>query len=142
MNLVFRNLVKSDFNKNYFELLQQLTDVEKEKITFDMFSQFIDNLNENHIIIVFEKDGKLLASGTLLVENKVIHGLSKVGHIEDIVVDKSARGLGLGKIMIDYLVNIAKENCYKVILNCKESNIGFYEKCEFEKKEVEMVKYL
>ena len=142
MNLVFRNLVKDDFNKNYFELLEQLTDVEKEKITFDKFSQFIDNLNENHIIIVFEKDGKLLASGTLLVENKVIHGLSKVGHIEDIVVDKSARGLGLGKIMIDYLVNIAKENCYKVILNCKESNIGFYEKCGFEKKEVEMVKYL
>ncbi len=33
MNLVFRNLVKDDFNKNYFELLEQLTDVEKEKIT-------------------------------------------------------------------------------------------------------------
>lgn len=142
MNLVFRELKESDFYKNYFELLGQLTDVEEEKITFDKFVQFTSNLNENHIIIVFENEGKLLASGTLLIENKVIHGLSKVGHIEDIVVDKSARGYGLGKIMIDYLVNIAKDNCYKVILNCKESNIGFYEKCGFEKKEVEMVKYL
>ena len=34
MNLVFRELKESDFYKNYFELLGQLTDVEEEKITF------------------------------------------------------------------------------------------------------------
>ena len=142
MNLTIRKLIKKDFYSNYFELLEQLTVVEKEKITFDKFSKFVDDLNENHIIIVFEKKGKLLTSGTLFIENKIIHGLNKVGHIEDIVVDQSARGQNLGKLMIDYLTDIAKDKCYKVILNCKDLNIGFYEKCGFRKKGIEMAKYL
>ena len=34
-----------------------------------------------------------------------------------------------------------KKNCYKVILDCAEHNIAFYEKCDFKRKEVQMVKY-
>ena len=87
-------------------------------------------------------ENKIVASGTLLIENKIIHGISKVGHIEDIVVDSKSRGLGLGKKIVSYLTNLAKENnCYKVILNCKEENCGFYEKCGYVRKETEMVQY-
>jgi len=139
---MFRDLKSEDYNKNYLALLEQLTEVNAEKIKFDDFSNFVNNLNYDHRIIVIEINNKIVASGTLLIENKVIHGLSKVGHIEDIVVDNKLRGVGLGKDIINYLSNLANlENCYKVILNCKESNCGFYEKCGFEKKEVEMVKY-
>jgi len=139
---MFRDLKSEDYNKNYLALLEQLTEVNPEKIKFDDFSNFVNNLNYDHRIIVIEINNKIVASGTLLIENKVIHGLSKVGHIEDIVVDNKLRGVGLGKDIINYLSNLANlENCYKVILNCKESNCGFYEKCGFEKKEVEMVKY-
>ena len=140
MNL--RNLEPNDYYKKYLNLLDQLTEVNPEKITYNDFNDFVNNLNVTHKIIVFEKDNTILATGTLIIENKIIHGISKVGHIEDIVVDKSLRGLGVGKNMISYLSELAElENCYKIILNCKESNIGFYEKCGFEKKEVEMVKY-
>jgi len=139
---MFRDLKSEDYNKNYLALLEQLTEVNPEKIKFDDFSNFVNNLNYDHRIIVIEINNKIVASGTLLIENKVIHGLSKVGHIEDIVVDNKLRGVGLGKDIINYLSNLANlENCYKVILNCKVSNCGFYEKCGFEKKEVEMVKY-
>ena len=41
-----------------------------------------------------------MACGTLMVEHKFIHGGRSVGHIEDIVVDSSTRGSGLGKLMI------------------------------------------
>ena len=41
-----------------------------------------------------------MACGTLMVEHKFIHGGRGVGHIEDIVVDSSTRGSGLGKLMI------------------------------------------
>ena len=42
--------------------------------------------------------------------------------------------------MIECLKQIAKAmNCYKIILNCSEKNIKFYEKCGFELKEVQMV---
>jgi glucosamine-phosphate N-acetyltransferase len=138
----FRYLQKDDYNKGYLDLLSQLTEVNKENITYQKFCNFIDTLNENHIIIVITNNNKLVASGTLLIENKIIHGISKVGHIEDIVVDDDSRGLGLGRKIIDHLTNLSKNNnCYKVILNCQEEKCGFYEKCGYEKKEFEMVKY-
>ena len=55
------------------------------------------------------------------------------------VSDKSVRGKGLGKKIIDALVFLAEKcGCYKVILDCEEHNIKFYEKCGFRLKEVEM----
>lgn len=140
--MFFRKLNSDDYSNEYFNLLSQLTEVNPDKITRDMFSNFIDNLHENHQIIVIERDNRIVASGTLLIENKLIHGISKVCHIEDIVVDKNFRGLGLGKDLINYLTEISiKEKCYKVILNCKESNCKFYENCGFKRNEEEMVKY-
>ena len=139
----FRKINYNDFYNNYFEILDQLSDTEKNKITFNKFKNFIDNLNINHQIYVIEIDKKVVASGTIFIENKIIHGLKNVGHIEDVVVDKNVRGQGLGKKILNYLTNLAKcLNCYKVILNCNESNIEFYENCGYKKKEFQMVQYL
>ena len=44
--------------------------------------------------------------------------------------------------MIEYLINKAKEHqVYKIILNCSDENIKFYEKCGFELKSNQMAKY-
>jgi glucosamine-phosphate N-acetyltransferase len=138
----FRNLQKNDFNLGYLDLLSQLTEVNKNNISFEKFSNFIDKLSENHKIIIIINNNKIIATGTLLIENKIIHSISKVGHIEDIVVDSNSKGLGIGKQIVNYLTNLAKENnCYKVILNCNDNNIGFYQKCGYQKKETQMVKY-
>ena len=138
----FRYLQKKDYNLQYLDLLEQLTKVNKELISRNDFSNFIDNLNENHQIIVVELDNNIIATGTILIENKLIHGISKVAHIEDIVVDKKSRGMGLGKKLISFLLNIAEnKKCYKTILNCKKENIKFYEKCGLKHNGAEMVKY-
>ena len=69
--------------------------------------------------------------------------MGSVGHIEDIVVDKNIRGSGLGRIIIEHLVNFGfKNNCYKIILDCSEKNKKFYEKLGFQKKEIQMVNYI
>ena len=60
-----------DFNKNYLHLLEQLTKVDKEKITFEKFKNFVDNLNKNHKIIVIEFNNKIVATGTVLIHNKL-----------------------------------------------------------------------
>ena len=79
---------------------------------------------------------------TLIIEEKLIHGGSKVGHIEDLVVDEKFRGKGYGKILLDYLIKKSKYfKCYKTILNCKLSNVGFYEKQGFKSNNVEMSLY-
>lgn len=41
------------------------------------------------------------------------------GHVEDVVVDSSTRGTGLGKLMVNRLTDMAiASGCYKIILNC------------------------
>ena len=64
------------------------------------------------------------------------------GHIEDVVTDAGARGGGLGRRMVEHLTGVARaRGCYKVILDCSEDNEGFYTKCGFRRKEVQMVQY-
>jgi len=138
----FRYLQKEDYNKNYLDLLEQLTEVNKDQITYQKFSNFIKNLDKNHKIVVMEQNNKIVATGTIFIEDKLIHGINRVAHIEDIVICNTCRGLGLGKQLIHFLINIAEEDCYKVILNCKEEYIGFYEKCGLVNNAIEMAKYI
>jgi glucosamine-phosphate N-acetyltransferase len=137
-----RNLDTSDYNKEYFNLLRQLTNT--SEISYEEFSKFINGLNQDHQIFVIEDllTERIIATGTILIENKLIHGLGKVAHIEDIVTDDKYRSQGLGKYLIEKLIDVAKNaKCYKVILDCANHNIGFYTKCGFEIKGVQMGKY-
>ena len=80
--------------------------------------------------------------GSILIEQKIIHNMGKVAHIEDIVIDKNYRKMGLGSKMINKLKKIAKDNnCYKIILNCNEKLITYYEKYGFSQKNVQMAIY-
>jgi|AP95_1055475.scaffolds.fasta_scaffold32122_1 glucosamine-phosphate N-acetyltransferase len=96
--------------------------------------------DSNYSICVFEKDGKLLGTGTLLIQMNLSHGGKPYAHIENVVTDMNARGQGIGGKTIDHLVEIAKQNnCYKVLLNCNKDNTSFYAKHNFrESGEIEM----
>lgn len=88
---------------------------------------------------VIERNREIIGTATLHVLKKLIHGGSHVGLIEDVCVSEKYSGKGLGKQIIDELIEVAKDKkCYKVILNCSEDNVGFYKKCGFEQKEVQM----
>ncbi len=57
-------------------------------------------------------------------------------------MDAAARGRRLGARLIEAAADAAKAaGCYKVILDCSESNVAFYEKCGLTRKEVQMVRY-
>jgi glucosamine-phosphate N-acetyltransferase len=86
--------------------------------------------------------GPLLACGTLVLERKLIRNCGTCGHVEDVVVDASARGRGVGRLLLDALTGLARHHgCYKVILDCSEDNTAFYQKCGFRRKEVQMALY-
>jgi len=136
MDLTFlkiREINEFDYEKNYCKLLEQLTYV--GNITKSDFLNFISHLNTQHKIFVIEYENEIIASGTIFIENKLIHNCSKVGHIEDIVVDNKYKGKNIGKKIIDFLKLYAKNlGCYKIILDCNENITHFYNKCGFDKK--------
>lgn len=140
---IIRKLQKEDYHNNYLDLLRHLSIINPDNISYTDFCKWIDSLKSDIFVIVDTlNNNKLVGSGTVIIEPKFIHDLSSVGHIEDIVIAPDYRDRGLGKLLINNLVENAKKlNCYKVILNCDPSNIKFYEKCGFTQKNVQMALY-
>lgn len=139
-----RALELEDFDKGFLTMLGQLTTV--GDVTREKFEERFKEVSESpdyHIAVVEDLDsGKVVGTAALIIERKFIHECSKVGHIEDVVVDSEVRGKRLGQRLIEELMRVCKERgCYKVILDCAEHNVAFYEKCGLTKKEVQMVKY-
>ncbi|RKP04848.1 acyl-CoA N-acyltransferase [Thamnocephalis sphaerospora] len=143
---VLRPLAIDDYEKGFIEALSHLTEVgQHSKATFLERFSYIKAHNHEYFTIVIEdiKRAKIMAAGTVFVERKFIRGNGLVGHIEDIVVHKEARGLQFGRYIIEALKSIgANVGCYKIILDCSEKNVPFYVKCGFKQKEVEMAWYI
>ncbi len=52
--------------------------------------------------------------------------------VESVEVIESRRRQGIGKILMLRLIELAVERgCYKVVLQCADHNIQFYEECGF-----------
>ena len=48
----------------------------------------------------------------------------------------------MGHLLMRKLAEVSKDaGCYKVILDCSEDNVEFYEKCGFSRKGVQMAEY-
>ena len=134
---MIRELEVADVDKKYLKLLCQLSGEEKSynwQAVMTFWLKYEDN--DDHQVFVYEREGEVLGTATILVENKLLHYGSRVGHIEDVVVDQNKRLSGVGKALIERCVEFAKEKCcYKVILDCGEHNVAFYESCGFRAAE-------
>ncbi len=84
------------------------------------------------------------------VDNDTITGVASLhiikkltrtlGLIEDVAVNENYRGKGIGKKLVEKLIEIAsKKGCDKTVLNSSEKNSEFYEKIGFEKNEIQMI---
>lgn len=121
-------------------VLSQLTDCEYNELNFIKQFEEIEKNKNIHTYIAYHKLIGVYGIGSLYIMPKFIHDCKNVGQIEDIVIDKNLHNEGLGKLLINFLIEIAKQNnCYKVILNSKKKNEKFYEKlgfisnqCQFE----------
>lgn len=145
---IVRNLDIYDYMKNYLRLLEQSFTIEPNTISSCAFNDYVSNLHTNHQIIVIEHNSndisgsQIIGSSTIFIETKIIHNFGKVAHIEDVIVHNEYRGHGLGKLLLDKCIEIAKlEGCYKIILDCSDNNCKFYEKCGFMKKGNQMALY-
>ncbi|CAL9169943.1 probable glucosamine 6-phosphate N-acetyltransferase 2 [Musa acuminata AAA Group] len=144
--LPLRRLEISDNAKGFVELLSQLSPATSPLSDADFLARFADlaALGDDHLIVVADdqRSGRIVATGSVFLERKFLRGGSKVGHIEDVVVDAAARGQHLGQRVVRYLADHAKAaGCYKVILDCTPDLRSFYEKCGFTEKNIQMALY-
>ena len=142
LNFTVREIKKSDIQRGFFETLSNLSQVGEINQDIERASKLLHEIEENklHKIFVAESEsGQIIGSITLLVEQKFIHNGGKVGHIEDVVTRKEFSGKGVGSALVQKCINVAKdEKCYKVILDCSDANVPFYEKAGFRKHEASM----
>jgi glucosamine-phosphate N-acetyltransferase len=140
-HLSISQLQKSDYHNGYLQLLEQLTTVGAPTITYDNFCKQFDRIKSNVFVVKYHD--QVIGTASALIECKFTHQLSNVCHIEDVVVDLNYRKKGIGKTLVTHCIDFAKKNdCYKIILNCDQKNIGFYEKIGFTQRNVEMSIYV
>jgi glucosamine-phosphate N-acetyltransferase len=122
----FRILDKSDYAA--YKIL--INDFRKTEFSEKQFEETLDYIQKFGNIYVGTLSGELIVTGTLLFEKKLIFDTCTLAHIEDVCVKASHRRLGYGKLLIKYLLMIAKNSgCYKVTLDCSDANVEFYKAC-------------
>jgi glucosamine-phosphate N-acetyltransferase len=131
--------------ESYIILLSQLTETPLLS-KYEFMKNLLEIKNMGYIYVCYKKvENKIfiIGSGTIIFEPKIIRNGKCVGHIEDIVVDKNFRSMGISRKIINKLMFFANEkNCYKVILDCNDGLCEFYEKIGFKKNGFQMSEYL
>ena len=141
------SVILEKIKSNYLTLLSELTSA--PQIEPDVFLENVNKIHEIGTIIVGiisnstdENDFRIISSGTIIIEPKIIRNAKSVGHIEDIVVANDMRGKGISQTTLQLLKLFALgKNCYKVILDCDNEVKNVYIKSGFITKGVQMAEY-
>ncbi len=140
-SLEIRHLLASDFNEGFVETIAALSPVSLSQRQFGEIMR--DRLRNNIETIVCVADNFIVGTASYFIEKKFLHNGATVMHVEDVAVHKDYQGNGIGKKLMTFLEIEAKaQNCYKIILNCSEENVNFYEKCSYKRHSIEMRKDL
>jgi glucosamine-phosphate N-acetyltransferase len=131
---VIRQIKKADIKTGGF--LETLRNLSTNPLTAKSRAyEILDEINSNPlhrilVAVVKSKSNPIVAGATtLLVEPKFIYSGGKVGHIEDVVVRKGYQKRGIGKKLVSHATALAqKMNCVKVILDCSNENMQFYQR--------------
>lgn len=140
-----RPLESSDYHRGFLQCLSQLTLV--GTVTPEQFERqfrYMKARGDTYYLMVLEhlETQRIVGCATLLVERKFIHGCGSVGHIEDVVVCREHRGHCLGRLLVERARELARSlGCYKVILDCKDQLVGFYQRSDFSVNGVQMTVY-
>ena len=133
MEITIRKAVKEDCYR-MLELIKELAEYEKapEQVTvnFDHFVESGFGANAVWWAYVAEADGKVEGFALYYIRYSTWKGQRM--YLEDILVTEKMRGRGLGKLLLDKLIEEAKEKQFTGIawqvLDWNEPAINFYKK--------------
>ena len=144
-NYQVRELEKKDLEP-VFGFLKTLSDLaEVGNLSQEKTEEVLEIINAqgSRIFIAVSDEGQIIGSLTLMLEQKFLRSGKIAGHIEDVVTRKGYEGLGIASTLMKKATETARESgCYKLILDCEEGLVSFYEKFNFKKQGVFMKIYL
>lgn len=94
--------------------------------------------------VALDDDNKeIIGAGTLLIEPTFWRWGKNAAHIENIVTRKGYEWQGIGKAIMQSLIDYAKtQDCYKIIGDCDDELVWRYERFWFKKDGAFIRQYL
>lgn len=116
-------------------LLQQLGS-DEPRADPTLLALRLSELPNSRVVLVAERDGKLLGTCTVNLIEHLAHNFARSGVVEDVVVDADARGLGIGRALLAKAIERARAwGCYKLALSSSQSREAahrFYQQLGFK----------
>lgn len=132
--MVIRLMDATDIHRGFIATLRALKPVElTEQQAIEVYRDRLKCRMRTYVAIM---DDRVAGTASLFIEPKYIHSGGVVGHIEDVAVNPDFQKHGIGRALVEYLLDECRQlRCYKVILDCAEGVIPFYEKLGFHRWE-------
>ena len=132
--LTIRLMDATDLNRGFLDALRALKPIElTEQQAIDVYRDRLKSRIRTYVAVI---DGSIAGTASVFIEPKFIHSGGVVGHIEDVAVHPSFQKHGVGRALVEHLLDVCRQfHCYKVILDCAEGVIPFYERLGFHRWE-------
>lgn len=130
-----RDLEPEDIDRGLLESLDALRSASgmDRSVALAVLEEILGN--PNHVVAVAVMDGTVVGTAALLVERKFIHEGGLAGHIEDVAVAADFQGMGIGRRLVGYLLEVAgRRGCYRTTLDCEADLVRFYAGMGFRRK--------
>lgn len=135
MDPIIGDMYAADLQAGFLETLNGLADLgvtPQEALLI-----FQNRLRAGHRTYVARIEQRVVGTATLLVEKKFIQRGGLVGHIEDLAVHKDHQRKGIGTALVKHLTAEAKKlGCCRIVLDCCENVVPFFERLGCRRQDV------
>lgn len=134
MTMAIRLMDATDLDRGFLAAVNALKPVElTEQQAIEVYRERLKSRIRTYVAII---DERVAGTASVFIEPKYIHSGGVVGHIEDVAVHPEFQKHGIGRALVEHILDeCRKARCYKVILDCAETVIPFYEKLGFHRWE-------
>lgn len=136
-DMTIRPMYATDLKRGFLAALASLKPCDlTEEQAIDVFRKRMRQKIQTYVALI---EDRIVGTASLIIEPKFINTGGVVGHIEDVAVHQAYQHHGVGGKLVQHLLDVSRaQGCYKVILDCAEGVIPFYEKLGFHRWEQAM----
>ena len=124
----------TDLDRGFLDALRALKPIElTDEQAIDVYRDRLKSRIRTYVAVM---EDRIAGTASVFIEPKFINSGGVVGHIEDVAVHPGFQKHGIGRSLVEHLLEVCREfHCYKVILDCAEGVIPFDERLGFHKWE-------